>query len=417
MAGKFFSSLRARITIAMLCLTAVVSSMFALMIFLAFERLERTVLHNLVADEYKLLERSLREDPSTRATRTALFKSYLGSDPDLPMPFRDLIPGTYHAVEFDGRDYEVLAGPQSEQRIFIAYDITEWENLETPIISILAAGIVLTSLLAIWLGFRFSHQIIAPVTALSQRLATIDPEQRGIRLGAEFAGAEIESIADSFDRYSDRLDRFVEREQMFTSAASHELRTPLAVMQGSVDLLDEAPELSPVARRATDRIRRAMREMQEFIEALLFLSREKKRSISEHGQCELAGLTAQLVSDYRILLKHKSVELTFRNDNELLLDVPPALPTMVVSNLLRNAAENTDSGCIQVVLSGRQLCITDTGRGLPEGAKEKIFDRDYSSKSGGGMGLFLVRRICDRFGWRIDVASGAAKGTVVSVNF
>ena len=82
-----------------------------------------------------------------------------------------------------------------------------------------------------------------------------------MRIGAQFAGNELEPIARSIDTFMERLDGFVEREQSFTATASHELRTPLAVMRGAVELLEtsggrssrrrEGARANP-ARRARD---------------------------------------------------------------------------------------------------------------------------------------------------------------------
>jgi signal transduction histidine kinase len=102
---------------------------------------------------------------------------------------------------------------------------------------------------------------------------------------------------------------------------------------------------------------------------------------------------------------------------ELRVDAPPALATIVISNLLRNAVENTDRGEVQIALEGRTLTITDTGRGISEQAQARLFTRGYSTKTRGGMGLHLTKRICDRLGWGLTIASSAGKGTVASVQF
>ena len=89
----------------------------------------------------------------------------------------------------------------------------------------------------------------------------------------------------------------------------------------------------------------------------------------------------------------------------------------VFHNLLRNAVENTASGEVFVSLENRKLQITDTGRGITAEAQALLFDRDYSTKRGGGMGLHLTKRICDRFSWQLTVASTPGKGTTVSIAF
>jgi signal transduction histidine kinase len=129
----------------------------------------------------------------------------------------------------------------------------------------------------------------------------------------------------------------------------------------------------------------------------------------------------QLADDYRAMVGlgsagGKPVAISVAA-GELRVDAPPALATIVISNLLRNAVENTDRGEVQIALEGRTLTITDTGRGISEQAQARLFTRGYSTKTRGGMGLHLTKRICDRLGWQLTIASSAGKGTVASVQF
>ncbi len=412
-------SLRVRITIAMLALAVVGSSIFAASVFVASERLEQTVLDRQVRAEFETLASRAKTEPDLKTVRSALLLGFIGRDnPDAPAPLAALPPGVHHAVMVGDKTYQVYVGTaDAGQPIYVAHDITEWEALEQPIINNLIGAVVLVSVLAVVLGFWISRQIITPVTALSERLKALDPRQRNVRMAGDFGG-EVAAIAESFDRYMERLDGFVEREQLFTAAAAHELRTPLAVIQGATEVLAEQRGLPPVAQRATARLQRATREMREFIEALLFLSREESGSNGEQARCELSGIVTQLIEDYRGLAGGKprlSIELTA--SAEIWLDTPPALPTIVISNLLRNAVEHTDEGVIRVTLEGRTLRITDTGRGIPEDTRASLFERGHSTKPGGGMGLHLTKRVCDRFGWMLTIASTPSKGTTASVSF
>jgi signal transduction histidine kinase len=320
-------------------------------------------------------------------------------------------------VKVGDKAYQVYVGADQGRELYAAYDITEWEALEQPIINNLIGAVALVCVLAVVLGFWISRQVITPVTALSERLHALDPRQRNVRIGPEFAG-EVAAIAESFDRYMERLDGFVEREQLFTSAAAHELRTPLAVIQGATEVLAEQPDLPPPVQRVTARLQRATHEMREFIEALLFLSREESGNGGEQAHCELRAIVTQLVEDYRGMARGtKNLQIELETASDLEIDTPPALPTIVISNLLRNAVEHTAGGTVRVVFEGRTLRITDTGSGIPEDAREALFSRGYSTKPGGGMGLHLTKRICDRFGWQLTIASTQGKGTTASVTF
>ncbi len=411
-------SLRVRITIAMLALAAVGSSIFAASVFVAAERLEQTVLGRHVRAEFDTFATRSRNEPGLTTVRSALLLGFVGRDnPQLPAAFAALSEGVHHAVTLGDKTYQVYVGTDAGRQIYVAYDITEWEALEQPVINNLIGAVLLVSALAVVLGFWISRQVITPVTALSRRLKELDPRQRNVRIAADFGG-EVAAIAESFDRYMERLDGFVEREQLFTAAAAHELRTPLAVIQGATEVLGEQHDLPPAARRVTARLERATREMREFIEALLFLSREESGGNGEEARCELGGIVAQLIEDYRTLAADKrQLTIAFTPAADVWLDIPPALPTIVISNLLRNAVEHTDVGAIRVALDGRTLRIVDTGRGIPEGAHATLFARGHSTRPGGGMGLHLTKRICDRFGWQLTIASAPGNGTIASVSF
>ncbi len=409
-------SLRVRITLAMLALAVLGSSVFAFSVFVAAERLEQTVLQRHVQAELDELENRVRQEPGLKSVRSALLLGFVGRDnSELPAELATLTPGSHHAVTIGDKIYQVYVDERRGIPLYLAYDITEWEALEQPVINNLIAGVLLISLLAVVLGFWISRQVIAPVTALSTRLRALDPRERRTRIGSDFAG-EISPIAESFDRYLERLDGFVEREQLFTAAAAHELRTPLAVIQGATEVL-EAQGLPAGAERAVARLQRATREMREFIEALLFLSREEPSAAAEHARCEVGHIVRQLADDYRSLAAGKKVEVKADVATELWLETPPALPTIVISNLVRNAVENTERGSVRIVLEARTLRVSDTGRGIPEEARAELFSRTFTTKSGGGMGLHLTKRICDRFGWQLAIASEPGKGTTASITF
>ena len=92
---------------------------------------------------------------------------------------------------------------------------------------------------------------------------------------------------------------------------------------------------------------------------------------------------------------------------------------IVVGNLIRNAFQHTDQGEVSIHLTAEQLSITDTGRGIAEVELAHIFQRHYkgSESRGEGIGLSLTKRICDRYGWDITVASRRGLGTEVRLGF
>ena len=401
----------------MLAASGLGSSLFAVGVWLSNEGLESVVLEHLVHDEYQSIIKNHHADTSTTNYSTQL-KVYVGNGSDeLPAIIAALPPGDHHGVVIGERRYQVFVGEHDGERIHLLYDITEWENSESVMIAILVAGVLGVSAISVWLGLWSSGQILEPVTRLARTVMAVQPSDRNVQIARDFEGVEVAAIAKAFDRFLSRIDDFVVREQTFTAAASHELRTPLAVMQGASDVINENQGLSAAGLRANARIQRACREMREFLDALLFMSREQTESEMESTGCEVSQLVSELVDDYRGIYGEKVTRIDFFAKNPLTLDVPPSLPTIVISNLLRNAIEHTPRGTITVTLDQFELLVQDDGHGLKTDVEDDLFHRDYSTKENGGMGLHIVRRISDQCGWKVRVFNKHGGGVTASLLF
>lgn len=400
----------------MLLIASIASTLLALSVYFMNEGLEDVVLQRQVRSELAgvLAERGAPEGDVPKA----VLESYVGrDDPNLPEELAALPPGDYHSVEFDGRRYQILVTDREGVRYYVAYDITEWERRERWLLLVLVAGVLTVTTGSVLVARWASAQIVEPVTRLADRVKSLRPDEREVRLAPDFEGAEVADIAEAFDRYLARLDGFLEREQLFTSAASHELRTPLTVMQGAADVLAAQPDLTAVQRRAVERLRRASRQMREFIDALLILSREREAGAAPTATCDLCRVTEQVIEDLRRIHAADPPDMRLQCVGPVTVTAPPSLPAIVVGNLLRNAVENGDGGPIELELTNEFLVISNGGAGIPEGDLPRVFDRRYTTKADGGMGLFLARRICEQLGWSLSLESEPGQRTRARVRF
>ena len=89
----------------------------------------------------------------------------------------------------------------------------------------------------------------------------------------------------------------------------------------------------------------------------------------------------------------------------------------MLSNLVRNAVQHTEQGSIRLTFSGRRLTISDSGRGILQESLPRIFERFYSNADGTGLGLAIVGRICELYGWQVEVESQSGAGSSFSVTF
>ena len=412
------TSLKFRILVALVLIVSVTSLLFAGGVLLIKARLEASIFGDMVAAQMRLLTAQL-EDGSYHAD--ALFTGWefhFGeATAQLPREITALAPGSHHSVATGDFIHQVEVGEWDGRPAYLTYDVTEWENQEHAVLCMLLYGLLLVLVVAIGMGLTAIRAILAPVQTLSERLTQIEPGQASLRLAADYAGTEIGQIAASFDKYQERLEKFVERERSFTAAASHELRTPLAVMMGALDVLSANPQ-SPASQRALERISRACAEMLAFIEATLLLSREESNQIDQGAAADVVALVERTLDDHAAQIAERSLVIVRDYIGTPVLAQPASLVQITVGNLLRNAIEHTRDGRIKIRIEDSLIAISDTGEGIPADKLAQVFDRSYSTKaSGTGLGLNLVKRICDRFHWTITLDSAPGHGTLATVRF
>lgn len=413
--STYKTSLRLRLMLALALIVTVTGTLFAYGVLFMKEKLEEVIFGDMLRAQ---LQELLVELDAGSYRREHLFRGWdfhfedaAGIDPIL----HSLPPGSHHSVRVGERYYQVEVALRDNHPVYLTYDITEWEQLEHQLLTYLSWGIGLLLLAALLMGRQASRAILAPVNALAARLGSMQPRQRKLRIAQDFEGDEISRIARAFDVYLERLDRFVERERSFTAAASHELRTPLSVMLGALDVLDTQAQ-TPAAQRATARLRRACGEMRAFIEATLYLAREEATTIQDGLPARPALLLQGLLEDMQPQLQERHISVQVAVPADFVLQQPASLVQILLANLLRNAIEHTRDGSIEISLQDRVLRVQDSGSGIAREHLPHVFEHSFTTKPEGvGLGLYLVRRICERCGWQVALDSAPGRGTTVTV--
>ncbi len=255
--------------------------------------------------------------------------------------------------------------------------------------------------------------LVRPVRDLAGRMQAIDPQDTAARLPTDYMREEVQVIALASNAHLERVERFIERERSLLDQASHEFRTPIAVIAGAVDVLRHSglPESS---RPALGRIEHAVDELSETMVALLYLAREPAPGAEPAEVTVLHELLPRLVRDHEHLLQGRSARLHVAALPPTFIAVPEAMLRIAVSNLIRNAVENTQQGQVELRLEAGVISVIDSGSGFdPEEAARRYRDslRQAAPVRGQGLGLFLIGRICERFGWRLEIVPAVQGGT------
>jgi len=197
------------------------------------------------------------------------------------------------------------------------------------------------------------------------------------------------------------------------------LRTPLAVIRGSLELLEKQGGLDSKQARVVERMQATSRDMHSLIEILLVLAKEEHRGRNDTEQTDVNALTEMLlaqVEQSHNADKHVSMRCDSRED--LVVQAPTQVVGMVIANLLRNACNYTSAGEVVALVHSEGVEISDTGSGIAQSDLLRLqqpFQRDQHLTSGYGLGLDIVRRLCDRYGWELSIESSQGQGTRVGV--
>lgn len=414
-------SLRVRFMAAMLLVVAVLSAAFFAAVWQVIELMEGELIGGTLARELQEFSRQYAQTPGLVPPNAVDRRGYIvragQDDTELPVALRGLPPGLYDDVYIDGREHHVGRRDVEGARLYLSLDVAPVGELETRVIALALVGSALGLGLALLTAGILARVVTAPVTRLARRVAELEPGRRGMRLQDGIRDPEVGRIAAALDRYLDRAEAFLQREQAFTEDASHELRTPLATIMSAAHLLLEQPSLPPQARERVTRVARAAARMQSLIEALLFLSREDGGLPAQ--ACAMDEIVREAEELAREQAAQRGVALSVRAE-PVLLDAPPGMAACVVNNLVLNAVQFTEpGGRVDVCLEPGRLCVRDTGIGIAAADIPQIFERRYRGphSRGFGLGLHLVRRVCDRLGWAVRASGAPGAGACFEIRF
>ncbi|HZX77518.1 HAMP domain-containing sensor histidine kinase [Lysobacter sp.] len=365
-------------------------------------------------------------DPSHRPPVSSTMSSYVVipgvSEPQLPVELQNLRGNGVQRLPDSGKLAFVDRRPQGTLYIVFSAWLADQSVLLTGLVSALLS--LITSGVLIWLTYRTSKRLVTPVSWLANQVAHWDPRDPNASAIAPAnlppdAGDEVHKLSRALTGLSQRVGDFIQRERNFTRDASHELRTPLTVIRVATDLMLSDPDNSVRTQRSLTRIQQAGRDMEAVIEAFLILAREADVA-PQSEEFEVREIVAAEVERVRPLLGDRPVTVTLHDEGAPRLFAPPHVLRVMVGNLLGNAARFTESGEIEVRLMPDRVVIRDSGIGMSPETLSKAFDpffRANGEGDGKGMGLSIVRRLGERFGWPVSLASAPGQGTTAVIRF
>lgn len=304
----------------------------------------------------------------------------------------------------------------SEQHLYDqVWDIFRFMTYLTPIFLLIAVAT----------GYFLARQALRPIDVLASQAQKIGAENLRTRLTPANQHDELGNLASVLNELLDRLQRSFQQLKNFTADASHELRTPLTAMR-SVGEVGLQPGQSPeYYREVIGSMLEETGRLTHLVDSLLFLAKADADSVKLNRQeFDVIPFLEEAKESLLILAEEKGQTMEVSASGPLVISADKALLRRALLNLIDNAIKYTPVGGVirlgVALLPGGLLRITvsDTGPGIPEEYREKIFDRffrpdkDRSRETGGaGLGLAIVQWIVSVHNGAVGVESNAGGST------
>ena len=292
-------------------------------------------------------------------------------------------------------------------------------------------SLIISALLAFLGGvatYFISGHALKPIREFSEKIEEVQAQNLADSQIEENTVKELNQLSVSYNKMLERLSDAFEVQRQFTANAAHELRTPLALIQVQLDLYNSTRhpgndvDTLQTIRMVTEQNGR----LSKMVKTLLDMS--ELQTVGRDEKIIVDALVDEVLADLEPLAQEKSIKLIGKCKAATMVG-SDILIYRLVYNLVENAIKYNHLGG-QVTVTAYQkekqvyLSVADTGSGIPEELRERVFepffrvDKSRSRELGGvGLGLALVREIVRVHDGSITVKSNPSGGTIFEVLF
>lgn len=305
-------------------------------------------------------------------------------------PYRIL----YSDVKIEGKPYTLM----------IRLNLVESKDLIQTIgvlyliiLSVLLAGFVLVSRFVsrtVWKPFYFA-------------LATIEKFNIDKTENAVFSKTKIKEfhlLNTALENLIEQNHKAYQTQKQFTQNAAHELQTPLAVFQSKLDLLLQEQSLTQPQSVILQSLYDAASRLSRINKNLLLLAKIENNQFVETTTFSINDLITEALPYFKEQAEQKKLLIDVSNKKTLTVGANKGLTEIMVNNLLLNAIRhNKENGSISILISDRQLTISNSAcnKGLNPNEIFQRFGKTSDDAYSSGLGLSIVKEICDRYNWQV----------------
>lgn len=407
--------LRQRLMLAFAAITLAVAALFGLYAAVFAYAVEDSFFEAMLEREAAWLETERARSGGWTVPRDPAMRVFTDADA-LPDNVGALLRAEPERREFpgaDGRHYHLRAlAPDSSAPAWLLAEVSGQlvvRPMRDDLLRILAWSGAAAVALALLLGGWLASRMTAPLSRLASVVSEMTPDRLPAGFAGDFRDDEVGVLARALDTLGARLRDFVTRERAFTRDASHELRTPLAVIRGACERLAGERDLSPRARSDLAHVLQSAQSLEQTVAMLLALAREEHAE-SETAAQPLLPLVERVVVEQAPLLADRPVNVIVNVPHDAVTALPPAVAQILLANLIGNAFAHTARGEVRIEATGGRLQIANRDMTSPASQVDALAYAPFAHREGSagfGLGLSILRRVCERYGVDLAIDSAA----------
>jgi len=263
-----------------------------------------------------------------------------------------------------------------------------------------------------------TRRSLAPLLSISKQASVIGPDAAGHRLESDRLPSEIAPLIDAVNGAISRLEQGYQLQRDFSSNVAHEMRTPLAVLQSSVDAIED-PDL-----RAS--LTQDVQRLDQMFEQLINLARADATNPDRFKEIDLQALTVQLAGRMapQAVRDGQSIAVSGHTSDQVWGNA--ALLEIALRNLVRNALIYSPKGTeieIEMTEDPAGWRVLDRGPGVKDSQKPSLFERfnrggvAENRPGGSGLGLAIVKSVAKAHGAQLKIENRPGSGSIFVFEF
>lgn len=386
--------------------------------------LEKSLVKQALELEAEAFITSYQEDKSFPLPHTRNLVGYLSDNKNskpIPEELLPLNPGLYPNTKLVDKEepVPVYIRDFDGKRLYLVFEGANVDRL------VGVFGLVpLTILLIIiytssWIAYKLTWRAASPVLNIARNLRKSGPNEFSMPISTDKLSGETKELAEALDEYSQKIDTYIEREKRFTADVSHELRTPMTVIDGAAQFLQNESELSKKGIERVAMIRRSCEDVNDLISAFFLLARDQDKQATEE-MVDVAAIAEKEIVKHLPLIDKSKLNIELNIEKAFKVETNQKALEIIIDNIIGNAVKYTQKGEISVTVSDHKLKVADTGIGISEDILPHLFERHVRGRglnqSGEGIGLAIVKRLCDQFDWDIQIENQPEHGVLVTLS-